>query len=320
MTLTWTGSPANVRIVALGTGTATASAAGNTYIIHSTGTLTAGNIGQAITGTGFTHALGMSGQRVALGQSISGGTTLAGTMIKAFPVYSGVNVNSITPFWGGAATAGSTLQMGFLVTTSAAHGLAQGDLVQIAGTSAAAIGGQTGWTNAYNGYWIVYNVPSTTTFFVYHTWNTGTFNATFTANSANFTLTAVPSPRMVYGASISSAGATGPGLATNSTYVIQSGGAAPFNTSGQTYTLVSGTGITAGTGVLCTYALIPGAASAAGTVTKINNGGLSGSPTTDYITSGPAQTVTSTTLTTSVTAKGGNGGAGGRGHIRVYWY
>ena len=122
---------------------------------------------------------------------------------------------------------------------------------------------------------------------------------------------------VVTGASISSAGATGPGTAQNSTFFIQSRGS---GTGGNgTYTLNTGVGITAGS-VVTTFALIPGSASTAGTVQKINNGGLSGSPTTDYITSGKALSVASTTITSAVSARGGDGGAGGRGHVRVYWY
>ena len=314
MTVTGGALPVGTTIVALGTGTTTGGA--GTYIIYGNGLA---NIGTNFTcsGTGQTQALGMSGNRLALGTTISGTGITAGTAISALPVYPTVNISSITPYWGGATT---PLLMGFLVACSAAHGLAVGDQVRITGTSANTLGtsGVTGWANAYNGYWIVSGVLSTTAFMVYQTWNTGSFTGTFTAGTANFTVVTATNT-IVTGASISCATANGPGQSVNSSFFIQSRNGGTGAAGG--YTLNTGTGITAGTAVTIQYALMPGPVlSAGGTVQRINNGGVSGSPTTNYIVSGKAQTVASTSITSAVTAKGGDGGAGGRGHIRVYWY
>ena len=314
MTVTGSSLPAGTTIVALGTGTTTGGA--GTYIIYGQGLA---NIGANFTcsGSGQTQAQGMGGSRLALGASLTGTGVAAGTAIKTLPTYSTVSISSITPYWGGAV---NPLLMGFVVACSATHGLAVGDLVQIAGTTANTLGtsGVTGWANAYNGYWIVSSVPSTTSFMVYQTWNTGSFIANFTASTANFTVTTATNT-IVTGASISCATAgQGPGQSVNSSFFIQArnGGTG----AGGGYTLNTGTGISAFTGATIQYALIPGAAGAAGTVLRINNGGVSGSPTTNYIVSGKAQTVASTSIVSAVTAKGGDGGAGGRGHIRVYWY
>ena len=308
--------PAGTRIVAKQSGTGGTG----TYIIHGL-SLAAIGTNFTVTGTGVntftTGAAAVSSvapNRYRVGDSVSGTGVATGTSIIARATFPAVNVSAINAYWGGGLANRQWMQ-GFVVTTSAAHNLSVGDMVQIAGTSSAAVSGVTGWANIYNGYWIVSSVPSTTTFFVYHHWTQGTFTATYTASSASFNVTTATN-EVVTGATVSSAGATGPGSGT--TYTIASRGTGTGQTG--TYNLSSSAGVVAATNLVTLYALVPGAAGAAGTVTKIDNGGTTTGATTLPLIGGRSQSVASTTLTTSVAAIGGQGGNGGRGHVRIYWY